>query len=145
MARLEIEQKEAWASVLLGYNRIANEIDRRLKVAGAVSLSIYDVLLALEMAGGKLKMSDLASQASFSTSGITRAVDRIEQKGWIERSADKGDRRATWAELTPAGLAERKRAWPIYEAAIQELFGRFISTEEARNMTALFERMKTWK
>ena len=43
---------------------------------------------------GRLRMSDLAAQSLLTTSGITRLVDRLVERGLVARAPCPGDRRA---------------------------------------------------
>src|SRR6478735_5823594 len=52
----------------------------------------------------RLRMSDLATQADLSASGLTRVVDRLEKLGVVRREACATDRRVTYAALTQPGL-----------------------------------------
>jgi DNA-binding MarR family transcriptional regulator len=64
----------------------------------------FDVLLRLaRSAGRRLRMSDLAAQTQLSTSGITRIVDRLERRGFVQRDLSPADRRACWTVLTDDG------------------------------------------
>src|SRR6478735_8198035 len=54
--------------------------------------------------GNRLRMSDLATQADLSASGLTRVVDRLEKLDLVRREACSTDRRVTYAALTPTGL-----------------------------------------
>lgn len=134
--------KKAWITFFLAYDKITKEIDRRMQDEGVVSLATYDILLILEVSEGrKMKMSDLATQTSFSMSGATRAVDKLEKEGLIERVACSEDRRAVYAQLTDKGLSERQRAWPVYETGIQELFAEKMGLHEAETLVKVFERI----
>ena len=46
-------------------------------------------------------MTDLAAQTSLTTSGITRVVDRLVERGLVTRQACATDRRTTYAVITP--------------------------------------------
>lgn len=135
--------KKAWISFFLAYDKITKEIDRRMIEEGVVSLSVYDILLILEVSKDRrMKMSELATQTSFSMSGATRAVDKLAKDGLIERVACSEDRRAIYARLTEKGLAERQRAWPVYERGIQELFAEKMGLHEAETVLKVFERIR---
>ena len=124
--------KEAWIAFYVAHGVLSKKIDARLVQAGVVTLDIYDVLLTLEMAENqRLKMSELADRVLVTRSGMTRMVDRLEGAGLIERQSFPGDRRSLFAVLTPKGLAERERAWPVYEKAIADLFAVHVSEEQA--------------
>lgn len=139
--------KRAWIAFFGAHGRLVREIDRRMVSGGVVPLDVYDVLLTLEMAPSRRrKMSELAQHLSLSMSGATRAVDRLVREGMIEREDCPEDRRAVFARVTDKGIAERERAWPVYEEAISELFAANMSNEEAETLATVLRRMAPdWK
>ncbi|MEV6430981.1 MarR family transcriptional regulator [Nocardia sp. NPDC051463] len=72
--------------------------------------------------GRRLRMTDLAAQINLSTSGITRLVDRLQRNGFVQREADAGDRRTSYAVLTAAGAAQIARVLPAYLEGIERWF-----------------------
>ncbi len=59
-------------------------------------------------------MQSLAQQLSFTKSGATRIVDRLERKAYVQRERIAGDRRVCCVTLTDAGRALVERigmAW----------------------------------
>ena len=72
--------------------------------AAGLAVTDFDVLLRLgRSAGQRLRMTDLATQTALSTSGITRVVDRLEQRGLVARETCPSDRRGAYAVLTAEG------------------------------------------
>ncbi|MBA2505164.1 MAG: MarR family transcriptional regulator [Thermoleophilaceae bacterium] len=55
-----------------------------------------------------LPMSDLAGQLRCDASNVTGIVDRLENRGLVERRPDPADRRVKALALTTEGLALRK-------------------------------------
>ncbi|MEZ0073665.1 MarR family winged helix-turn-helix transcriptional regulator [Planotetraspora sp. GP83] len=84
----------------------------------------------------KLRMSDLASQTSLSTSGITRVVDRLEREGLVERSACSHDRRASYAVLTEAGADRLIRVLPQHLKDIETWFTGLLTPEQLADFLA---------
>jgi DNA-binding MarR family transcriptional regulator len=135
-------RKSAFSNFFVAYGRIVKEIDRRMSDAGVASLEVYDVLLVLEDAPDRrLRMSELADRIVYSRSGLTRLADRLESNGLIQRLACPNDRRALHVTITDVGLGERRRAWPVLEAAIVDLFGKHLNEEEAAVIARSFARM----
>ncbi|MBX7136092.1 MAG: MarR family transcriptional regulator [Fimbriimonadaceae bacterium] len=125
-------QKEAWVAVLVSTTMLMRKIEKDLSERGCMAIELYDVLLTLEHAPNRrMRMSDLADAVILSPSGITRLVDRLESLGYVFRHTCERDRRATYAILTPEGLAAREAAWPHYREAVQRHFGRHLTDEES--------------
>lgn len=85
-------------------NGLSTLLGPQITEAG-VSMSEFEVLLRLSRTDGhRLRMSDLATQANLSSSGLTRLVDRLEARELVRRQACPSDGRGSFAVLTEAGL-----------------------------------------
>ncbi len=125
-------QKEAWVAVIVSTSMVMRKIEKDLSDRGCMPIELYDVLLTLEHAPNqRMRMSDLADAVILSPSGITRLVDRLETLGYVFRHTCERDRRATYAILTPEGLAAREAAWPHYRESVHRHFGRHLNDEES--------------
>jgi DNA-binding MarR family transcriptional regulator len=76
--------------------------DRALAPWG-VSVSQAPVLVVLREAGYPLTISEIARQLYLETPSITTMVDRLAERGYVERLKDRKDRRKTPVRLTKAG------------------------------------------
>lgn len=73
--------------------------------AHGMSSNEFEILIRVGRSPGqRLRMSDLATQTSLTTSGVTRVVDRLEKNGLVARTSCDSDRRGTWAAITDDGL-----------------------------------------
>ncbi|KIA63342.1 MarR family winged helix-turn-helix transcriptional regulator [Nocardia vulneris] len=86
----------------------------------------------------RLRMSDLATQAALSTSGVTRLVDRLARAGLVERELDPGDRRSAYAVLTAAGAQRLAEVLPDYLDAVDRWLTGLLTPEQLAGLvTAL--------
>jgi len=139
---LETTKGSVWALFLTAHAVLVEEIEVRLADAGLPPLAWYDVLWALERAGDRrLRMRELADMAVISRSNLTRLVDRLESAGLVERERAEEDRRGAFAVVTAQGKAMRKKMWPVYSAAIKELFEDHIAEREAARMGESLRRI----
>ena len=87
----------------------------RTGIDGSLSIIQLHALSILE-AGGPLSMGRLADELDVSVASVTGIVDRLEERGLIERRPQPSDRRVTEVHVTAAGsqvfanLAELRRA-----------------------------------
>lgn len=139
---LESSKGSAWALFLTAHAVLVERIEARLAGAELPPLAWYDVLWALERAGERrLRMRELADMTVISRSNITRLVDRLEAEGLVERQRAQDDRRGAFAAITAAGRALRRKMWPVYAAAIKELFEDHIADKEAAQMQSTLRRV----
>jgi DNA-binding MarR family transcriptional regulator len=90
-------------------SRLSRLIDRRLEENFArhgIESWMYDVLATLRRSGEpyELTAGDLVRQTMVTTGAITNRVDRLEQRGLVERTTTD-DRRKVIVRLTEKGLA----------------------------------------
>ncbi|MHA7288005.1 MarR family winged helix-turn-helix transcriptional regulator [Arthrobacter sp. MDT3-44] len=66
-------------------------------------------------------MSDMAGFANGSLSHLSRAVSRLQGRGWVQRAPDPADGRSTRATLTAGGLEVFDQATPSHVATVTAL------------------------
>lgn len=94
--------------VIARVSRLSRLIDRRLAdnfARSGLEAWMYDMLATLRRTGEPYELSagDLVGQSMVTTGAITNRIDRLEQRGLVERvGAD--DRRKVIVRLTPQGL-----------------------------------------
>ena len=86
----------------------------QLAVHGLSSVE-FEVLLRLARSpAGLLRMTDLTAQTSLTSSGVTRVVDRLCDRGLVARQACDTDRRTTYAVVTESGQGLLARILPAH-------------------------------
>jgi DNA-binding MarR family transcriptional regulator len=99
--------------------------ERSLRGVG-LKLWEYDVLSALRRQGAPYEMiaSELADASLLTSGTITTRIDRLEQRGLVERWPSPDDRRTVIVRLTAAGRQLVDQAvGPRLESADEELGG----------------------
>ncbi|MCC5894933.1 MAG: MarR family transcriptional regulator [Alkalibacterium sp.] len=71
---------------------------------------------------GRQPIQMIGKQILLASSSITYVVDRLEEKGFVNRIADKFDRRVTFCELTEDGQLLMREIFPKHAEKIAELF-----------------------
>ena len=95
--------------ILTGYSSIATAVEAIKR--GACNYlckpaDADDVLTALRRQGRpyQLTASELARESLLSSGAMTNRIDRLEERGLVEREADPDDRRGVLVRLTEVGL-----------------------------------------
>jgi DNA-binding MarR family transcriptional regulator len=138
---LSDQQFEAWKAFIRAQAEVIQTLSRELEAEQGLPLTFYDVLIQLSLAGGRLRMSELADAVVLSRSGVTRLVDRMVRQGLVRREACPEDRRSMYAAITPDGKRAMTRARPVHLRGVAEHFGRHLSDEEAKTIAAALGRM----
>jgi DNA-binding MarR family transcriptional regulator len=135
-------QFRAWRAFLYAYSKVVPKLDQELGSAHGLSLNQYEVLVWLAGAGEHgLRMSDLASRVVLSPSGVTRAVDQLEHRGFVARCVFEGDKRGYVATLTPEGRDLLRRATDDHLKGVREHFLRHLSRTELEHLAAALEEV----
>lgn len=121
----------AWRAYLEATQRLFEQLDRELQREVGMPLAYYQILAMLsEAPDHTLRMSDLAQLTWSSRSRVSHAVDRLEEKGWVERSSCPSDKRGAFAVLTAAGLRVLEAAAPSHVSSVRRLVFDQLSADE---------------
>jgi len=113
---------EAWRSLLQAHATLMRRLEVDLAEATGLALADFDVLAQLALAGGELRMTELAQRALISRSGMTRRVARLVDQGLVRRAGAEGDARAVVVALTDAGVARLVETAPVHLRGVADLF-----------------------
>src|SRR5438093_7972834 len=105
---------QAWDALLRAHATLMRQLETDLEQKTGLALADFDVLAQLALAGGELRMTDLAAQALISRSGMTRRVARLVDEGLVRRADTDADGRGVVVVLTDAGVARLTEAAPVH-------------------------------
>ena len=86
----------------------------------SVCVSRTEVGVLRRLACGPRRISALAVDERVTQPAITLLVNRLQERGWVERVADPSDGRAVLVSLTPAGEEVFERLRAEYRALMHE-------------------------
>ena len=138
-------QMRAWRAFLGASTLVSARLNHELDEAAAISMYEYEILVRLfESEAGRVRMSQLADQVSYSRSRLTHTVGRLERAGYVLRSSCPKDRRGVYAHLTQAGYEFLAQTAPIHlDGVRRHLIDRFTPSELA-TLTELLEKITTY-
>ena len=119
--------------------RLVERVGHRMERETGLAPASFELLAQIYK--GPCRMGDLAESLTLSRGGATRLVARMEEAGLVEREIPKEDRRATFARITDKGRAAFEQAKPLHFAAVEELFSRHLTDEEAEILRAVHARV----
>ncbi len=134
------QELTVWRRLSAAYSGVRDQLDRDLAGRADLSLAEFEVLRTLADAGRPLRMSKLAELTHTSRSGLTRRVDRLEERGLIVREPVDGDRRGLRAGLTDEGLAACDELTPAYLTSLQGYLEERLRPEEMSSIAVLLAR-----
>jgi DNA-binding MarR family transcriptional regulator len=97
-------QEEAVLNVIRTADAIGRSFDTLFKTYG-LTRTQYNVLRILRGAGEKgACCSQIGDRLITAEPDVTRLLDRLERRGWIQRRRDAEDRRSVTTRITASGL-----------------------------------------
>src|SRR5213592_3704740 len=84
---------KAWDALLRAHATLMRRLETDLESKTGLALADFDVLAQLAIAGGSLRMTELADRALISRSGMTRRVTRLVHEGLVRRAHADSDAR----------------------------------------------------
>jgi DNA-binding MarR family transcriptional regulator len=139
---LDKDDRVAWAAFASMLWWLPAALDDQLQRDSGLSHFEYGILAALSSAeGATLRMSELAIYANGSLSRLSRAVARVEARGWVTRKPDPADGRYTLATLTNHGRAVLVKAAPGHVEAVNRLVFDVLTRVQARQLGIIARRI----
>ena len=114
---------DAWEALLSAHARLMKQYAAE-DIWAEVSMREYDVLYTLSKCPDPINMTELNRHVLLSQPALSRLVDRLADRGLVERCPDPADGRGVRLSLTEAGRA------------VQRQVGRQHARGVARAMTA---------
>src|SRR5690625_4081659 len=71
---------------------------------------------------GELTVRDISEAVLINTGSITYVIDKLENKGYVERRHCKEDRRVVYIHITEKGTELMNDIFPMHQKAIEEIF-----------------------
>lgn len=138
---VELVQEVMGASHLF-YSTMNSVLERALTEAGEWQLSISQVklLLLISRPGQRFKVMDVADLLGVTNAAASRSIDRLVQRGLVDRTVTPEDRRAVDLTLTPMAEALLARFTEARNREVVRLLGEFPAAEMEHAATIL-ERM----
>ncbi|WP_104106157.1 MarR family transcriptional regulator [Nocardioides sp. 616] len=141
-AELSGEDLETWASLATVLEWLPSALDAQLQRDAELTHFEYGVLYALAQAPDRtLRLSVLAGYANSSLSRLSRAVTRLETKGWLRRETDPSDGRYTLATLSDLGSQKVDQATPGHVATVHQLVLDPLTQAQQRQLRQISQRI----
>jgi DNA-binding MarR family transcriptional regulator len=96
------------------------ELSRLFLTRTSVCVSRTEVGVLRVLTGGPRRITELAAGERVTQPAITLLVNRLAERGWVERIPDPTDGRAVLVSLTPSGHEVFERLRAEYRALLHE-------------------------
>ncbi len=134
------EQQRVWRDYLAMASRLETAMNRQLQSDSDLSLSDYDVLVALSERGA-LRMNELAEVLGWEQSRLSHQVRRMRGRGLVERHGSDDDRRGATVDLTSSGRANLEAAAPGHAQLVRSVLFEDMSAAQLRAFGAVVAKV----
>lgn len=115
-------EQDAWRAQIRLSKLLVRQLDRDLQPFG-LNTNDYEILVELsEAPNRRLRMTELADATAQSRSRLSHQITRMEARGLVRRDTCEGDKRGTFAVVTPRGLAAIARSAPSHVDCVRRYF-----------------------
>lgn len=108
-----------WVVLARAYRSMQTFVEHSIAALG-IGLSDFMILEAL-LHKGPMTMSAICDAVLLANASMTSAIDRLEQKHYVERIADGQDRRIRRVQLTPEGAVVIRRLYTRHLKDLDEV------------------------
>lgn len=139
---LSAEEQRTWLAVVAMVTWLPDAVDAQLQRDAGVSHFEYQVMAMLSMSPQRTRrMSEVAALANGSLTRLSRTVDRLEKRGWVNRRPDPEDGRSTLAVLTDEGWDKVVTTAPGHAAEVRRLVLDPLTRTQVRQLHDIADRI----
>ena len=130
-------RSESW--LIYGVSAIVRKASDRALAPLGISIAQMPVLVVLRDAKHPIMISEVARRLYLETPSLTTMIDRLSERGLVERVNDPKDRRKTLVALTQKGERLVESICEPYRHLHEQMFG-VLDDDERENLTAMLQK-----
>ena len=127
---------DAWEALLSAHAALMKQFAAE-DIWTDVSMREYDVLYALSKCPEPVRLCDLNRQVLLSQPALSRLMDRLAERGLVERRPDPADGRSILLSLTEAGQAEQSQIGRQHARGVARAMTAGLDPAELRQLEAI--------
>lgn len=140
---LDADEQRAWRAYLDATRLLLRDLDNQLTRDSGISFTDFELLVVLsEAPDRRRRMSELADAVTTTRSGVTRAISRLVDNGWVVRLKCDDDKRGMSAELTEAGVNTLTAASPGHVETVRKNMFDLVDPNDLAALTRTFTEMR---
>ena len=128
---------EAYASLCRTGEALLGELDRRVRLTFGIPQAAATALAVIDGAGTPLTPSQVSDRVLIASATMTATLDLLEDRGWIRRIPNPGDRRSILIEITADGRAVTDQLLPGIRMLEKTILSALTPAERARHRDLL--------
>ena len=127
---------DAWEALLSAHARLMKQFAAE-DVWQDLSMREYDVLYTLSKCGEPVRMGELHRHVLLSQPALSRMVDRLVERGLVERCPDPADGRGVRLSLTEAGRERQRQIGRRHAGSVARALTAELSPDELRHLATI--------
>jgi DNA-binding MarR family transcriptional regulator len=131
---------DAWEQLLAAYGTLMREYAAE-DIWSEVSMREYDVLYTLSKCPAPVRLSELNRHVLLSQPALSRLVDRLAERGLVDRCADPADGRGVRLSLTDDGRAVQRQVGRAHARTVAGAMTAVLSHDELGQLEALCRKL----
>ncbi|GAC1398659.1 MAG: MarR family winged helix-turn-helix transcriptional regulator [Mycobacterium sp.] len=132
------EQQHIWRGYLAVASRLQTALHRQLQQDCYLSLSDYEVLVALSERGTQ-RINELGESLAWEQSRLSHQLRRMRGRGLVNRHGSSNDRRGATVVLTDAGLAALEAAAPGHAELVRSVVFDGLTAAQQQSFASVIE------
>ena len=135
------ESTKAAFSMLRVAALLSDELDRELQESAGLGLSEMLVIVQVMLAGGRLKMADVADTIVVTRGAVTKIVDRLVEAGYLDREPSAEDRRVIYAVITDRAFELVHDQQELFDEITERRLGALLGGRDLHTLHLLIDRL----
>ena len=131
---------DAWEQLLAAYGTLMREYAAEDSWS-EVSMREYDVLYTLSKCPEPVRLSELNRHVLLSQPALSRLVDRLAERGLVDRCTDPADGRGVRLSLTAAGRTVQRQAGASHARTVARAMTAGLTHDELGQLEALCRKL----
>lgn len=131
---------DAWEALLTAHAVLIKKLDAQ-DIWQPITMREYDVLYTLAKCGEPIRPSELHRRVLLSQPALSRMVDRLVERGLVERTKDPDDRRSVRLSLTELGAERQRTVGGRHAVGVARTVGSALDENELRQLEILCRRL----
>ncbi|MGH3265074.1 MAG: MarR family winged helix-turn-helix transcriptional regulator [Trebonia sp.] len=127
---------DAWEALLTAHASLMRQFNAQ-EVWEDLTMKEYDVLYTLSKCPKPIRLGELNRHVLLSQPALSRMVDRLADRGLVDRTTDPRDGRGVRLALTEEGLAVQRRIGRRHGRSVARSMLGALTTDELRQLAWL--------
>lgn len=129
---------DCWLQMIRTYDQMQDEVAAQLQRHG-LTLPQFEVLSSLAVSSCT-NQQELARRLQVTKGNLVGLIDRLAERGWVERRPDPEDRRVNRVRITEPGKVLMEKVYPDQLAAVEAMMAK-LGLDEVDALRSLLKKL----